>query len=420
MVIKNRETMKGLTKEEIILKAVNTWNENNFQNISLSPVAKALKISKPALYKHFHDKEELITEIYRYFDLLQIKFWRDFFDKQKGFSGNILRLLIRSIAVFLHKKPEFLMFRKYMFVSKRQVSGLCKTYIENVLTKEELNDIYSKFDDINCPIKGRDYFFAYLFTIVEIWMSLQDDVVENSEMEIEKYPKETLFDVCADQVSEIIEYGFFKDDVNTKDIDFSSIEEEIKNREITDDLPEEAVLNAIADVIIEEGYWNISVNKIAAKMHITKSSLYNYFENKKTMISDSLFRRLHNFKKYFNEETFQRTNGFEVWYLLIYFFYHTFRSNIRHTVIMNWIATKDYSKITIKGKTLDVLKEIYKIKIPKTRKLFCGTVYFPFIIIQILIVRYVFFALLKGINSDLEQIRNLYKLSVYGIKKGDL
>ena len=57
----------SLTKEEIILKTVNIWNENNFQDISLSPVAKALGISKPALYKHFRDKEELIVEIYEYF-----------------------------------------------------------------------------------------------------------------------------------------------------------------------------------------------------------------------------------------------------------------------------------------------------------------------------------------------------------------
>jgi hypothetical protein len=34
----------SLTKEEIILKTVNIWNENNFQDISLSPVAKALGI----------------------------------------------------------------------------------------------------------------------------------------------------------------------------------------------------------------------------------------------------------------------------------------------------------------------------------------------------------------------------------------
>lgn len=412
--------MKSLTKEEIILKVVNIWGENHFQNISLSPVAKALKISKPALYKYFRNKDELITEIYRYFESVQIKFWHDFFDKQKDFSGNILRLLIRYTAIFFYAKPEFLIFRKYMFVSKEQVTTLSKTYIENVLTKDELNDIYSKFEDINCPIKGKEYFFAYLFTIVEVWISMQKGLMENSEIEGEKYLKETLIDACVDQVSEIIEYGFFKDKVNNKDIDFSSIEKEIEDRKITNDLPEETVLNAIADIIIEEGYWNISVNKIAAKMHITKSSLYNYFDDKKTMIFDSLYKELRGLKKYFSEETFSKSNCFEVWYLFIYLLYSIFSSNIRHTVIMSWIAIKNYNKITIKGETLDVLKELCKIKIPKTRRQFCGTSYFPFIIIEILIVRYVFFSLTKGITCDSNQIRNFYKLSVYGIKKGEL
>lgn len=411
--------MKNLTKEKIILKAINIWNKNNFQNISLSPVAKALKISKPALYKHFHNKEELITEIYRYFESEYVKFWCIFFEKQKGFSGNILRLLIRYTAVFFLEKSEFLMFRKYMFVNKRQVNDLCKTYVENVLTKDALNEIYNKFNDINCPIEGIDYFFTYLFTIVEVWMLLQNDMVKNSEVEIEKYPKETLLDMCTDQVYEIIECGFFKNTAGKK-IDFSLLEEEIKNRKITDDLSGETILSAIADIIIEEGYWNISVNKIAAKMQITKSLLYNYFKDKKTMISDLLFKRLNAFKKCFQEDTFQRTNEFEVWYLLIYFFYYTFSSNVRHTMIMNWIATMNYSKVIINGKMVDILKNIYRIKIPKTKKLFCGTFYFPIITMQILIVRYVFFTLMKGINSDSGEIRVFYKLSVYGIKKEEL
>ena len=173
------------------------------------------------------------------------------------------------------------------------------------------------------------------------------------------------------------------------------------------------------DIIIEDGYWNISVNKIAAKLGMVKSSLYNYFKDKKAMIGNSLFKRWDNLKKYFKENIFHRENGFEVWYSLIYFSYRLFSSNIRHAVMMNWIAVKGY-RIKEKSQIFDILLEDYKIKIPENKKLFSGIFCFPLMAIQIFIIRYVFFTLLQGISPDLEEIRSIYNLSVYGIKKGEL
>jgi hypothetical protein len=87
--------------------------------------------------------------------------------------------------------------------------------------------------------------------------------------------------------------------------------------------------------------------------------------------------------------------------------------------MMNWIAIKGY-KIKEKSQIFDILLEDYKIKIPENKKLFCGVFCFPLMVVQILIVRYVFFILLQGMSLDLEEIRNIYNLSVYGIKKGEL
>ena len=408
----------SLTKEEIILKTVNIWNENNFQDISLSPVAKALGISKPALYKHFRDKEELIVEIYEYFTAELENIWRLFFNKQKGFSGNILRLLIRYLATYFQEKPECLIFKKNMLVNKMVADKICKLQIGNVLTVEEIDELYDKFEKSGYAIRKTKSFFIYLMTIVETWMVLQSDLIKNRDIKVEKYPKETLVDVCVDQVAEIVESGFFKSN-GGKSVDILKIEEEIEKSGDGSELPEDDVFNAIADIIIEDGYWNISVNKIASKLGIVKSSLYNYFKNKKMMIGGSLFKRWENLKKYFKENIFHRDNGFEVWYSLIYFSYRLFSSNLRHAVMMNWIAVKGY-KIKEKSQIFDVLVEDYKIKIPENKKLFCGVFCFPLMVVQILVVRYVFFSLLQGMSLDLEEIRNIYNLSVYGIKKGEL
>ena len=174
----------SLTKEKIILKAVNIWNENNFQSISLSPVAKALGVSKPALYKHFRDKEELIVEIYRYFSAELENIWKVFFNKQKGFSGNILRLLIRYLAEYFQDKPECLMFGKNMFVSKRLKNKIYELQIKNILTGEEIEELYDKFEKSGYSIRNKKNFFVYLLTIVETWMSLQCDLIKNKGIKI--------------------------------------------------------------------------------------------------------------------------------------------------------------------------------------------------------------------------------------------
>ena len=404
----------SLTKEEIILKTVNIWNENNFQDISLSPVAKALGISKPALYKHFHDKDELLTDIYDYFVSEQAKFWKDFFNKQKGFSGNILRLLVRFLASFFLEKQECVIFRKYMLINMKLTNQIEKMQIKSVLNKGELDELILKFENNGYFIENENCFFTYLFTVVEVWVALQCDLFKAFSFDTTKYPAQTLLDTCVDEVTTIMENGFFTKTENGN-IDFSDIETKIENNVINKAFPNDVVFNAIADITMEEGFWNVSVNKIATKLGIAKSSLYNYFENKKEMINDSFFKMQNGLKEYLEENIFSQTNKYAVWYSMLYFSYWAMGREIRNIIFMNSF----FNKINENNPVFKMISDSYKEKVPQTHKLFGGVFSFPFLVNQVLIVRYVFFTLIKGDIPESQIIRNLYKLSVYGIKKGE-
>jgi AcrR family transcriptional regulator len=52
-------------KEAVLQTAVQMFIENGYRQTSLDDVAKKLKITKPALYYYFHNKEELYLECYR-------------------------------------------------------------------------------------------------------------------------------------------------------------------------------------------------------------------------------------------------------------------------------------------------------------------------------------------------------------------
>src|ERR1700733_4784159 len=52
-------------KEAVLQTAVQMFIEKGYRQTSLDDVAKRLKITKPALYYYFHNKEEIYLECYR-------------------------------------------------------------------------------------------------------------------------------------------------------------------------------------------------------------------------------------------------------------------------------------------------------------------------------------------------------------------
>lgn len=63
--IKNRESGEVI-KKEIIVAAVEIITAKGFSNTSLTDVAGSVGISKPALYWHFKNKDELFVEVISY------------------------------------------------------------------------------------------------------------------------------------------------------------------------------------------------------------------------------------------------------------------------------------------------------------------------------------------------------------------
>ncbi|MDR2509164.1 MAG: TetR/AcrR family transcriptional regulator [Spirochaetaceae bacterium] len=63
-----------MTDEEILNTAFQVWSEDFYQKTSLSMVARALGITKPALYRHFRSKAELLSAMRSsYFDRVTLR-----------------------------------------------------------------------------------------------------------------------------------------------------------------------------------------------------------------------------------------------------------------------------------------------------------------------------------------------------------
>jgi len=72
-----------VTKEEIIKTALKHFALKGYENTSMNEIAADLNISKPALYYHFKNKQDLYNEIFKYyFEKLE-------FNKQNSLEENI-------------------------------------------------------------------------------------------------------------------------------------------------------------------------------------------------------------------------------------------------------------------------------------------------------------------------------------------
>jgi AcrR family transcriptional regulator len=61
----DRRRDRDTKKEAVLLTAVQLFIEKGYRQTSLDDVAEKLKITKPALYYYFHNKEEIYLECYR-------------------------------------------------------------------------------------------------------------------------------------------------------------------------------------------------------------------------------------------------------------------------------------------------------------------------------------------------------------------
>ncbi|OQB66575.1 MAG: regulatory protein [Spirochaetes bacterium ADurb.Bin133] len=90
-------------KVEIIVTAFKEWGGNHFVNTSLTAIALKLKISKPALFRYFKSKEDLLANMRSYF-------LEEFYPVLDDITENIAKLSFKeSVEYYSYKIFTFFM-----------------------------------------------------------------------------------------------------------------------------------------------------------------------------------------------------------------------------------------------------------------------------------------------------------------------
>ncbi|MDA3941555.1 MAG: TetR/AcrR family transcriptional regulator [Spirochaetia bacterium] len=394
--------------QAIIDTAFNVWSNSFFYNTSLSSLADALGMSKPAIYRYFKNKDALLLAMKDDF----ISKYQSLLEKSKPIkeSGleNFLMVYIEGPVRFFAENYQYYRFFVLQLLNMSQ---------DVELLFKEMNGEKENFLDPGILVH-------YGFTETEAQsisgfiLSVAGFLLNQTLFTKSLFTKKEI-DQMLKAIRVIVLYGLAgKKDRNTG-IDYTEIER-ISRIEKNDVLPFNKIFTAVAEVIADKGIWNTTVDAIAEHLDMSKSSLYFYFDNKEQMIKDVIGSE----RDRLNELIVERIVKFESYeeqlYCIFYVMSSYFLLKPSIFTIMNWLR---YQFLTKSTKPVDhKLEEFSEYINLLTKTSSFNPIGFP----AELIAEGLSFILIHGLWECIEKnnsrenlklrIRNIHQLLLYGLK----
>jgi AcrR family transcriptional regulator len=276
-----------MTRQDIIETAFRVWGRQLYQSTSLTDVARELGVSKPALYRHFKNKEAL-------FDAL----FENFFDR---YAASLKPAYEKAIAVLPNESESFSII----------VTAITEYFIRNIY--DFVFSIVEVFG--NKDMKNMARLLAERGVDMGVFTKIKGGTVYPSNMRlimatvtffIERFHKrnlqtgetptnERIEEICRFIVQKV-KFGMEFDRETIERIEkmnYEALEHRItemlksfqneENRGNKGDRGKN-LLDAVASAVAEAGPWKVSMDLAARKSGLSKSSLYCHFTSKDDML----------------------------------------------------------------------------------------------------------------------------------------
>lgn len=278
--------MKRNTREQILNEAFKLCFRSRSSMFSLSEVADKVGISKTAIFRHFKNKEELLSEMKNIFlsDLAEILNKGKYF-----FSGDKLEIcgfeqfheISFNVISFFFDKPESLGFFLNL---KNFENGMGPTLLSGL---EEHGVHFS--DEFKSKIVTQRFVKLYfclatmIFYFTRRMFIEKDSVSETKEEFIERIIKLTWNGIGRDEIP--------FDKKRLEELNVVCDVSEIAKIEDT------RFFKAFAKVFAENGINGVTIERLSDELNLAKSSLYSYFNNKAEFINKMLYQELNTIRE---------------------------------------------------------------------------------------------------------------------------
>ena len=406
---------KGINKALIVETAFEEWGKVCFKNMSLSLVTNKLKITKPALYRYFKNKKELLNEMSNFLFNELIKLSETFFNEIKNKEKEkIILLFIKEYFEFFGKNLYYFLFYIFYLVKDRYFE------IKNIIEiNNKLSVILADFikqNDFWIKPEESENLLRYIFStgIFLTVFTIHEDINKNK---ILKALNKNQINKLIESINKIVFNGFKSNKLPIK-IDFNDIERlHFVNN---DPIKRNRIFESIANVVAKFGLWDASIKKIADDLNMSKSSLYLYFKNKKDMISDLIIKEMEKNNIKIQNNICNYDDFFKRLYCALVTMISNFINDKRIILVFDWFHYQgfDFKKVHSKNiklnSVLSILQEGFENKLIKIN-LF--NIEFISAYLNMQIIKEILLLNLMKKKFEINDIRFIFKMFLYGLNE---
>ncbi|MDR1575433.1 MAG: TetR/AcrR family transcriptional regulator [Treponema sp.] len=264
-----------MTKTEIVRAAFKVWGRSLYQDTSLSRLARELKVSKPALYRHFLSKQLLMDAMAAHFFDEFVGFIRADYERalQSTDWNEGISTILRSVAEYYARNADALIF-SLMNVYGRNTEDFNPAELLKSRGVDLGMFLHAVKEEYTTDTLLMQLAFATLtFFLAYFHKTAKRSGASPSEEEIQK--------IIA-LVSEIIMSGLGHSGAALDGLNYEELENRVEG--VVQNEEGDPLLRAVAEAVAEAGPWKTSMDMVARRSGLSKSSLYGHFKNKQDML----------------------------------------------------------------------------------------------------------------------------------------
>jgi AcrR family transcriptional regulator len=321
----------AMTRNDIIKAAFKVWGRELYQTTSLSHLTRELGVSKPALYRHFKNKQDLINVMHSAFyddfaAFLSSKYDEVFKIKNKTSRCFYLNQLVTEYYIRNRDLFVFSLIQVYMgrnLKNSGEELRLRGINLEKIVDKKDIQP------DLYPPV------LRLTATTTLFWIAL----FHRFDYQPDEEPGEELIQRALDSVKELIAGGLGLAPEKVDAIDYAALESHASLM-VYEDTEENKLLRAVAGAVAEAGPWNASMEMVARRSGLSKSGLYAHFKSKQEMIARLFITEFERIVNYARMNIKGTETPEEQLYLVIISIVYYLRSRPEILTAMDWLKTR--------------------------------------------------------------------------------
>jgi AcrR family transcriptional regulator len=317
-----------MTKADIIQAAFRAWGRELYCNTSLSQVSRELGVSKPALYRHFRNKQALLDAMYESFFDDYAGFIRPYHEKALNAARyrESLGIIFPAIMKYYAKNSHAFVFSLINVWGNREVKDMKEPLLKRGIDMEPLN--WPQKEDLSGPL-----WLLGIATLVFAMAYFHRKAYPAGEL-----PPDALIDRFIASVTCIVSRGLDFDPAVAEGLDYEKLENGIVKA--VQRVEEDPLLRGVAEAVAERGPWKTSMERAARHSGLSKSGLYAHFKSKEEMMGQLFLSEFDRIVDFAIENQRRSAIAEEQLYLGIFSIAAYFCSRPNILLAMDWLRTR--------------------------------------------------------------------------------